>query len=428
MAVTDATTLPRARVLEVTRRLDGSTTRLAIKVQLLATGEEKEIDDRGGGPISIAADVQQGDLLTLTPSGPHTFRWQKSVDATTAQLDKPKKKRRPFTVDDLLSPLGVSRILATFPGQRWKGYGHERDDVARLVWLYKVWMSEMFPHAHPAVLTRRMEVMGGTRRVQRYMDVFRYEGRVKGEREEREKRQKVDEETAAVRQKEQLEQDAAMQLMDEVYGTEQQQQQDQDAMEQQLLQQHEDGQDEQQEEEEEVEPPVGQGSSFDEAMRQLGLLPPLPATETALHNVDADGAVLDEEEQGSEAATKPANETDQQPDVQQSEMQRKEFAQLDESVPHTPPPHGSAPVADFDTNEHSGDERLQQHELHVDELAMVPETLEHAAGELDLSPHESAGQDGQSTETAKADKHGNTAQFAAPSDYETDEIPSSLTE
>ena len=153
--------------------------------------------------------------------------------------------------------------------------------MARLCWLYKVWMSEMFPHAHPAVLTRRMEVMGGTRRVQRYMDVFRYEGRVKGEREERDKRQKVDDEATATTEKEQLEQSAAMQLMDEVYGSEAEQHMqsvEQDAMEQELLQQQE-ADDEQQQED--VEPPVGQGSSFDEAMRQLGLLPPLPADQPA---------------------------------------------------------------------------------------------------------------------------------------------------
>ena len=103
MAVTDATTLPRARVLEVTRRLDGAVTRLAIKVQLLATGEEKDIDDRGDGPITIAADVQAGDLITLTPSGPHTFQWTKSLDSTNhtteAQEEAPHihSRRHPVT-------------------------------------------------------------------------------------------------------------------------------------------------------------------------------------------------------------------------------------------------------------------------------------------------------------------------------------------
>lgn len=85
MSVTDATTLPRARVLEVTRRLEGSTARLAMRVELLATGEEKEVDDRGlGGPISVAADIQPGDLVTLTPTGPATFQWQKSSDPSLA--------------------------------------------------------------------------------------------------------------------------------------------------------------------------------------------------------------------------------------------------------------------------------------------------------------------------------------------------------
>ena len=436
MEVTDATTLPRARVLEVTRRLDGSFARLAIRVQLLATGEEKEIDDRGGGPISIAADIQAGDLITLSPSGPNTFQWQKSTDPDAAAQLKPKKKRRIFTVDDLLSPLGVARILNTFPHQRWKGYGHEREDVARLCWLYKVWMSEMFPHMHPAVLTRRVEVMGGTRRVQRYMDAFRYEGKVKGEREDRDKRQKVgdevvDEAAATVvedRERVEREREVAARMLDEVYGDEAEQQAaqsaEQAALEEELLQQQE----------QLAEEPLGMQESFARALRELGHPPPLPVDEAAparARIVETSAEAMDEGQaavDGEEAAVDA-----HQPSETQHGESTAQQQQAEDSVPDSPGMNIDTRAAEEVAEERGDSDSAQQQpdSSPPPELTMVPETLELAAGELEL--HETAPSAGAQPAELRSDEDDisesdSTAKPDAAFGQEADEIQSSLSE
>ena len=209
--------------------------------------------DSGVESIRVASDLQVGDSCSLTPTGPASFQWTKDADATLSS-SKPKRKRRTFTVDDLIGEQGITRLLSSLPSLQWKGLGHEATDLHRLMFIYRCWAREMYPFEHFDVVVKRCEVMGASSRVQRYMDAFRYpeeeDGggkRVRGEKEEREERE--------AEQKRMDE--AAMELLHGVYG--------------------EDGRVENEAVDLLREAKVGEGGEFDDALRTMGA-PATPST------------------------------------------------------------------------------------------------------------------------------------------------------
>ena len=134
--------------------------------------------DSGVELVTISGEVSTGDSVSLVPTGPAAFQWQREADPTLASAaSKQRKRRRVFTVDDLIGEKGVARIVQSFPRMRWRGLGYEADDLHRLMFAYKLWANEMFPHLNFLVLIKAMEGMGATRRVQRYLDAFRFNER-----------------------------------------------------------------------------------------------------------------------------------------------------------------------------------------------------------------------------------------------------------
>ena len=248
----DPTTLPRGKVKDVYRRTEDGVHRATLTVTL-TSGEERTVTDSGVEAIKVHPDLQTGDSCSLLPTGLSTFTWTKDADATVASA-KPKLRRRVFLVDDLLGERGVRRLLDAFPSLVWKGYGHEAADVHRLMFLYRLWAKDMYPHAHFLLLMKRIEVMGASSRVQRYMDAYRYDDKdAQAERDADEpgsKRQRADAESEGRALDE-----AAAELMEDVYG---EAEQDHEA---DLLR----------------EAKVGEGGEFDDALRDMGILPPLPA-------------------------------------------------------------------------------------------------------------------------------------------------------
>ena len=216
--------------------------------------------------IRVSSDLHVGDACTLHPTGLGTFTWQKDADSTVAS-SKPRRKRRVFNVDDLIGERGLRALLSTLPRMKWQGYGYEAADLHQLLLLYKVWAKEMYQFDHFQVLMKRMEVMGASSRVQRYMDAFRYpeeEGGGRGEGGD--KRMKVGEGTA---EKEKRGMDeAAAALMDDVYGEGEGRGVD-------VLR----------------EARVGLGGEYDDALRSIGVLPPLPAAAPVVGEMASDQPV-----------------------------------------------------------------------------------------------------------------------------------------
>ena len=196
--------------------------------------------------MKVSSDLQVGDGCSLHPTGLGSYTWTKDADSTVASA-KPRRKRRVFTVDDLIGERGIRALLSTLPTIKWQGYGYEAADLHQLMFLYKVWAKEMYPFDHFQVVMRRSEVMGASSRVQRYMDAFRYPEEGVGEEGGASKRVKGD-----GKEERRVMNEAASALMDDVYG-------EREGRAEDVLR----------------EARVGQGGEFDDALRSIGILPPL---------------------------------------------------------------------------------------------------------------------------------------------------------
>ncbi|WOK94811.1 TIMELESS-interacting protein [Canna indica] len=112
------------------------------------------------------------DLLKSTPSSSSRFSQQppssKSSVAAKVATKKAPKTRPKLTPDLLLSDDGLGYVLRHFPrGFKYRGRGHEVDDLGNLIGLYAQWHSHLIPYYSFDQFIHKVEKVGGTMRVRR---------------------------------------------------------------------------------------------------------------------------------------------------------------------------------------------------------------------------------------------------------------------
>lgn len=89
----------------------------------------------------------------------------------TAEKNKPRKKRKQFSLDVLISGMdgegeaGLKKIMDVFPSLKWHGRGYEAADLHTLLNYYREWAFQLYPKLHFNVLMKKVEKMGASKRL-----------------------------------------------------------------------------------------------------------------------------------------------------------------------------------------------------------------------------------------------------------------------
>ncbi|KAL5969888.1 TIMELESS-interacting protein [Taenia solium] len=133
------------------------------------SGDDEELDGDVGGGIDVdsvqSANEESEDQAEVQDLDIKTLRQLKGISAGARKktVRRPHPKLDPQT---LLGERGLPALLKDFENVRFRGRGHEFEDLDKLMFIYESWANRMLPNFSFMDVIERLEAVGSKREVQ----------------------------------------------------------------------------------------------------------------------------------------------------------------------------------------------------------------------------------------------------------------------